>query len=340
MTLADSTLDQLALAEDLNAPRRPKSAEPLNPDPSARSCSFHISQLVKQIQSPQVRELVEIVFEDLLRLLDCLCPLEDLLERVDEAEQTLARFQFVHDEAFALVKFIREEALNCKALDEELYDALDGITFAVSHDLQRVFETKVAGVTEQANERAIVGKLFRAHDVLTNCLQQATIILATTFDPELVGTELFIDWEMRYRQSIELCRGLSTLLKLIEACGETPIKREVANLTAGIAKFRVESMDCLRYSDWPQFESFCERIKVAKTPAELEPVLHQFRCYLETLLGQVRMRAVLANVFPIEFGAHDSRQLPSPGQNNSAPPYLPVDLEDDNVDLDSLLIAV
>ena len=32
-------------------------------------------------------------------------------------------------------------------------------------------------------------------------------------------------------------------------------------------------------------------------------MLHQFRCYLETLLGQIKMRAVLANVTPAQFGA-------------------------------------
>ena len=53
------------------------------------------------------------------------------------------------------------------------------------------------------------------------------------------------------------------------------------------------------YSDWPQFESFCERISVTSTnlPSLVE-VLHQFQCYLETLLGQVRMRAVLAEQTP------------------------------------------
>jgi hypothetical protein len=59
------------------------------------------------------------------------------------------------------------------------------------------------------------------------------------------------------------------------------------------------------YSDWPQFESFCERIKVPGSATELEPVFNQFRCYLETLLSQVRMRAVLANVFPVQFGGGD-----------------------------------
>jgi hypothetical protein len=66
-------------------------------------------------------------------------------------------------------------------------------------------------------------------------------------------------------------------------------------------------MECLMYSDWPQFEAFCERIDFAKAqPSEVETVLHQFRCYLETLLGQVRMRNVLADVFPLGTGEEDS----------------------------------
>lgn len=44
---------------------------------------------------------------------------------------------------------------------------------------------------------------------------------------------------------------------------------------------------------------------------------HQFRCYLETLLGQVRMRAVLANDFPVQFGANDSFSSPTSRSWNS-----------------------
>lgn len=339
MTLADSTLNQSTLAESLSVTRPAESAGPVNPDVSATSCSFHLNQLVKQIDPLKVREIVGTVFGDLLRLLECLSPIESHLHQVDEAEETFALFQIIHDEAGALVKFIREDALTCEALNEELCDTLDGITFAVSHDLQRVFETKLPGGTEERTGRVVVGKLFRAHDVLTNCLQQATISLATMFDPALVGTKLFSNSDMRYRQSVQLCEDLSTLLKLVEACGETRVEPAFANLTAGLEKLRNESMECLRYSDRPQFESFCERIQLAATPPELEPVLHQFRCYVETLLGQVKMRAVLANVFPIEFGANDIQQLPSPAQNSSTQSYSPTDFQDDNVAWNTFLTA-
>jgi hypothetical protein len=339
MTLADSTPDQSTLAESLSLPRHAESAWPLNPGESAATCNFTVNQIVKQIGSPKAREIVGTIFGDLLRLLECLHPIESQLNEVDDAEGTFALFQFIHDEACTLVKFIREEALTCEALDEELCDTLDGITFAVSHDLQRVFETRLPGATEEASRRVVVGRLFRAHDVLTDCLQQATLSLASVFDAEIVGTKLFNNSEMRYRQSIQLCEDLSTLLKLFETCEETTGEPTFAKLTAGIEKFRIESLECLRYSDCPQFEGFCERIQLAATPQELEPVVHQFRCYVETLLGQVRMRAVLANVFPIEFGGDDLEQSLSSAQNSLAQSYSRIDFEDDSITRDILAIA-
>ena len=252
------------------------------------------------------------VFKDLLRLLECLSLIEAHLRQVDAAEETFALFQIIHDEARVLVEFIRQDGLNCDSMDEELTDTLDGITFAVNHDLQRVFEPHRRDEAVEESAQVLVGKLYRAHDVLTNCLQQSTITLAMMFDCELVGARLFNNSDMRYRQSLQLCSDLSALLQLINSLDKKHDGATLGKLAGGIEKFRSESLECLMYSDWPQFESFCERINVARgSSTELEPVLHQFRCYLETLLGQVRMRAVLANVFPVQFGTTENFSLPS-----------------------------
>ncbi len=273
------------------------------------SCRIQIDRVVREIESPKVREIVNKVFKDLLRLLECLDLIESHLRQVDAAEETLALFQIIHDEARLLVDYISEDGLNCDAMNEDLVDTLDGITFAVNHDLQRVFESEQRGATYSQTSHLVVGKLYRAHDLLTNCLQQSTITLAMMFEPELEGSRLFNNSDMRYRQSLQLCEDLSALSQLLDVCGNTLDESSLMNLTAGIEKFRNESLECLMYSDWPQFESFCERINVAGTSwLDLDPVLHQFRCYVETLLGQVRMRAVLANVFPIQFGANSPSQ--------------------------------
>jgi hypothetical protein len=325
--------------------------------PDHTSCRLQINRVVNEIESPQVREIVGAVFKDLLRLLECLGLIESHLRQVDAATETFALFQLIHDEARILVEFIREDGLNCLGLDEELADTLDGITFAVNHDLQRVFEAAPHATNSEtlpSSPHVVLGKLYRAHDVLTNCLQQSTITLAMMFNPELVGARLFNNSDMRYRQSLQLCEDLSALIRLLEtaekpellggspASGgvDTTFESNLARLMAGIEKFRGESMECLMYSDWPQFESFCERIKVGPPSATaLESVLHQFRCYLETLLGQVRMRAVLANVFPVQFGAGEPTHLTPGGDENSMQFSAPLDFPEEDFTWNRLALA-
>jgi hypothetical protein len=273
---------------------------------------IHINRLLQQIDSdsPELGVLVGTVFQDLLRLLECVELVGNYLRQVDAAEETFALFQLIDDEARKLVDFIRTDALNSDSVTEELAATLDGITFALNHDLQRVFDSGPKGSLSDKPAQAVVGKLYRAHDILTNCLQQSTITLAMVFDQELVGTKLFNNSDMRYRQSLQLCQDLTELIQLIEDSQKTFVGSTLTTLIDRVEKFRGESMECLMYSDWPQFEAFCEKIDFAKTqPSELETVLHQFRCYLETLLGQVRMRNVLADVFPLGIGEEDNCQV-------------------------------
>lgn len=321
MTLAEHILNQAAATDSLSVGRpapSPYSLVAAGP----RSCGYQLERLILEIERPEVREIVGTVFQNLLGLIECLDLIESHLRQVDAADETFALFQVIHDEARALVDFIRTDALGSSSMSEELLDTLDGITFALSHDLQRVFEpASLASMTDNP-KHVVIGKMYRAHDVLTNCLQQSTITLAMVFDPDLIGAKLFNNSDMRYRQSLQLCADITRLLQLVEDCENTKTDEAGSRLSAGIGNFRQDSLECLMYSDWPQFESFCERMALPSGSQERESTLHQFRCYLETLLGQVRMRAVLANVFPVQFGAieenlvatsfADETEIPSP----------------------------
>jgi hypothetical protein len=260
---------------------------------SVTECRAHLERIVERIPRSRVRRVVGTVFQDLMRLLECLTIIEGRLRHVHTAEESLAFFQLIRDEARSLIEFIRADALNCDEIAGELADTLDGITFALSHDLRRVFE----GEYETAADNppyVVLGRVHRAHDVLTNCLQQSTISLAVVFDRTLLGTKLFDNSEKRYRQSLKLCSDLESLHQLVHEFVDG--SAEAGDLNAGLERFRNESLEFLMYSDWPQFESFCERIQIlVKNSSALAPVLHQFLCYLETLSRQVNMRAVLAD---------------------------------------------
>lgn len=291
LLIDSSSLDALASVGQAGSSTRLASSQL-----GKSGCEEHLHRLVFQIDSPPVKEVVEVVFRDLLRLLECLGLIEAHLRQVDTADETFELFNLIHDEARALVKFIRTDALNSSVISEELADTLDGITFVINHDLQRVFESHSGEPLSEKTSHIILSKMHRAHDVLTNCLQQSTISLAVLFNSRLSGAKLFDNSDMRYRQSLQLCQDLLTLRQVVENVDGKASKQTLDHLTSGITKFRNESMECLMYADWPQFESFCERIKVSLTelPA-LVPVLNQFQCYLETLLSQVRMRAVFSD---------------------------------------------
>ncbi len=296
----------------------------------ASACRSQIEVLTREIASCEVREILNSVFDDLLRLLECLSLIESHLRKVEAAEDTFELFQLIHDEAAELVDFIQTHGLNRQIMNDELFDILDGIAFAVRHDLQRVFESEPNLQPSAKNAHVVVGKLFRAHDIFTNCLQQSTITLAMVFDPELVGAKLFNNCDIRQRQSLQLCDDIAALLRQVELAEVNKDGESLVRLIAAIDLFRSDSLELLMYSDWPQFESFGERIGLAGSAwSELEPILHQFRCYLETLLGQVKRRAVLANEFPLQFG-DEHAQLdpfagdPSPEENNSEIDSLPI----------------
>ena len=258
---------------------------------------LQIDLLVARIEHRASREIVSTVFEDLLCLLERMDWIQNHLRRVDQAVETFVLFQLIHDEARSLVEFIRTRALSADGITETLYETLDGITFAMNHDLQRVFGSELDGPIP--NEPAVVvGKLIRSHGVLTNCLQQSAITLAMVFDPAFVGAKLFNNSDVRYWESIELCNELSDLIQLLACFEDKRDERARGSLAGGINKFHSQSMQFLMYTDWPEFESFCKRaISSLDEPQQLESVIHQFRCYLETLLSEVKMRAVLAEVF-------------------------------------------
>ena len=260
---------------------------------SLTECRSYLENMVEGISGIRTRRVVGTVFQDLLRLLECLSILEGHLRHVNTAEETLAFFQLIRDEARSLIEFIKTDAINCSEVSGELADTLDGLAFALSHDLRRVFEGEYE-TSAESSAYVVLGRVHRAHDVLTNCLQQSTISLALVYDPTLTVTQLFNNTERRYRQSLKLCSDLECLRDLVQEFVEGHTTS--GELNAGLETFRRDSLEFLMYSDWPQFESFCERVSISgEGPSGLAEVLHQFLCYLETLVRQVKMRAVLAD---------------------------------------------
>ena len=258
-----------------------------------------IRLVLSLIEEPTLREISQTILGEMLRFFDWLTRIENNLQKLDTLLESLSLLEVLEFEARSLTDFIDTRATKLAAGNERLLDVLEGISYGISHDLRRVFERElVRGVTEQSIP-IVFGKILHAHGLLTNCFQQSTITLLQVFNPKLDASKLFNDFELRFEQSLTLCKDLSSLMRFVrlaQANGDPDVLRSV---TARILEFRDGSMQYLMYKDWRGYESLAlEVITAVENNLDPKPLLHRFSCFLEVLYGHVKMRAVLADDFP------------------------------------------
>ncbi|MBD0373336.1 MAG: hypothetical protein ICV60_21045 [Pyrinomonadaceae bacterium] len=241
-----------------------------------------------------------VIFTGLARMLGRLRFIEGVLRRDQPLKFLLPIFTLLHEEARVLLEFIETRAMRTDGLDEAIFDTLDGTNYAISMELRKVFAYELVGLSALRQPTVIYAKVENAYGLLRDCFQQSTVALAQLFDPQLEGAQLFDTFQTKLQQSLALRRDLWTLLLLVRRAEKERDQRPVAPLLERLAEFREGSLRYLMYKDWEACERFMEEVGAARGAVELAPVLHRFGAYLETLHGQVNMRAVLAN-YPFEY---------------------------------------
>jgi hypothetical protein len=262
-----------------------------------------VSQVINGIHDRDLRDVTDTILSEMLRFFDWLDRIENNLHKLDTLMESLSLLEVLEFEARSLVDFIEARAIHVATGNDRLHEVLDGIIYGITHDLRRIFERElVRGVTEHSTP-IVYGKILHAHGLLTNCFQQSTITLLQVFSPQLNASSLFNDIESRLKQSLVLCKDLSSLMRFVrlsQANSDPDVLRTVVDR---ILEFRDGSMHYLMYKDWRGYESLAlEVITAIENNLDAKPLLHRFITFLELLYGHVKMRAVLAENFPYSGG--------------------------------------
>jgi|SRR5215510_15911190 len=285
--LSDESLLQPLFLDLQAGPKNLDSPKALAPALQAR-----VEHAIDRINDLAVRETAASTLEQLVRLLNWLRLVDSNLKKLDHLRENLSLLELVHLEARSLLEYLQVKAIEVNGHSTPLRDVLDGIVYSLTHDLRRIFEEELAGPIAEQSTPVVYGKIVHAQGLLNNCLQQSMITLVQLFDPELVGSVLFDDLEERLQQSLVLCADLLSLIKLSRRAQSRP--DELSNLVEEIIKFRDGSMQYLMYRDWKGYEKLAHEITMSiEHNGDPIPLVHQFQCFLETLFGHVRMRAVL-----------------------------------------------
>lgn len=270
-------------------------AAPAKSDQPDDPLESRISDLTERIQPPLGKRLHHILTE-LSRLIKYLQLIEQQVSEDTPPRKIVVIFRAVHERAHALANFVNVTATETGESDENLYEVLNGIGFALGHELHRVYEEEAAGLIGPENSGPPRGRATRAHGLLQNCFQQLIITLLQALDPTLDGSTLFEDFKIKREQSIVLYGELLTLLTKVRKAQNDFGLLQSRSLANTLSQFREDTLHFLMYQDWAEFEGFITEIVETHDDADafLE-ALRRFTSYLETLIAQVAMRTVLKN---------------------------------------------
>lgn len=253
-----------------------------------------LRDIAARLAPPELAEDARFIFVKFYDLLDLLRFIEPLLRRDHPLKQTLPLWTLIHIEALNVVDFINLRAMKIAGLPPETVDILDAISYATGMELRKVFAHELLGLSSSNQAPVVFMKIENAHGLLRDSFQQSIVTLAQAFDETLAATELFRTLNTRLEQSLELRRDVWTLLRDVREIEKSRDASHFAALLEAMNNFRASSMRHLMYKDWEAFERFVDEATAARGATELIPVLHRFGTYLETLFGQINMRAALA----------------------------------------------
>lgn len=235
------------------------------------------------------------IFTLLTRLLEHLLLIEKLLDGDSPLKRTLPVFTLVREDAGSLLELIENRGLHVQSLGEEIAGALDGTAYAIRMELRKAFEHELVGLSSLRQSPHVYARVENAHGLLRDCFQQSVVALGQILDAQLEGKHLFSTFETKLEQSLVLRRELWTLLQLVRGVEKGLNEKPLTPMLERLAAFRDGSMRYLMYKDWEACERFVEELSASRRASETDHLLHRFEAFLETLLGQVNMRAVLAD---------------------------------------------
>lgn len=231
-------------------------------------------------------------FAKILKWLDAIGRMHDLDEPLKPAMLLFAR---INEQTQEMMRFINNRLLRYKNEEDSLFAALDCAVYAASIELRKVYNFELVGFAEARQSPLIFARVETAHGLLSDCFQQTLVNFAQLIKPEVSATELFPNLKTKFEQSLALRDDLWRVLQIVQHAEKNTEKVSLEKLNTKLTDFLSNTIRFLFYKDLETVERFIEEVLNTQNKSELVSILHRFGAYLETLLGQVNMRVVLAN---------------------------------------------
>ena len=227
------------------------------------------------------------------KILKWLSVIGEMLAADEPLKPALLIFSSVNEQIRELIGYINNRLERFPNEEADLFSSLDAASYTASIELKKVYTQELAGLARLRPTPSIYARMETAYSLLNEGFQQILAGFARLSDPKINNLDLFPTFKIKFEQSLVLRHELWSLARLVQSAENDPSTRNVETLQKTLREFMKERVRFLFYKDTETVERFVEEILVTKQNKDLVPILHRFGAYLETLFGQVKLRAVL-----------------------------------------------
>ncbi len=259
-----------------------------------KSLPDHLKKLVDSESATLDHAEIALILPRFGKILKWLSVIGEMLAADEPLKPALLIFSSVNEQVRDLIGYINNRLERFPDEEAELFSSLDAASYTASIELKKVYSQELAGLAMLRPSPTIYARMETAYSLLNEGFQQILSGFARLIDPTLNNGDLFPTFKVKFEQSVILRKDLWSLISLVQASESDPSARNLDKLKDSIRAFMKENVRFLFYKDTETVERFVEEILVTKQNKDLVPILHRFGAYLETLFGQVKLRAVLA----------------------------------------------
>ncbi len=228
------------------------------------------------------------------RILKWLSVIDQMLKQDEPLKPTLLIFSRVHEQIQEMMSYVNNRLRRLPDEEDALFGSLDGAAYTASIELRKVYSHELAGLAEIRQTPLVYAKIETAHALLNDSFQQTLLNFAQLIEPDIEPMKLFPNFQSKLKQSLVLRQNLWQMFQSVKKTEQNPEKPQLENLRRELTDFLNTTLHFLFYKDMETVERFIEEVLVTGDKKDLVPILHRFGAYLETLFGQINMRAILA----------------------------------------------
>jgi hypothetical protein len=260
-----------------------------------------LQHLLKRNTLPAATEAdLKLILPRIAKILKWLSAIEEMIRQDKPLKTTLLLFARIYEQIEEMMSYINNRLLRFPNEEEPLFAALDATVYVASIELRKVYQQELIGVTEIRPSPQVRARIEASYGLLNDSFEQTLAGFAQLINPHIKTHELFPVYKIKLEQSLVLRKDLWTMMKAVQNAEQNPEAYPMETLRQRLTNFTGTTMRYLLYKDWETFERFVEEVVRTQNKKDLVPILHRFGAYLETLFGQINMRAVLAD-HPFEY---------------------------------------